>query len=143
MAKNNGKANKILAANEVTQHAPKGPNCFSFGWRSRWSICVVLNMFSSSCQCVPQHGPNRSSLYPILFVLNSILITFITNPKEDIKTYLLSKALFYFCDKPIKNAHNKRKQLNFLRSPQLINMRHNIFLKASSRRIKWIIGCSF
>jgi len=96
MAKNNGKAKKNYCTQQGDTACTQGTQLFFFWVKVGLSICVVLNIFSSSSQCAPQHGPNRSSFYPILFVLNSILVTFITSPKEDIKTYLLSKALFYF-----------------------------------------------
>jgi hypothetical protein len=50
---------------------------------------------------------------PISFALSSNVVTYITNPKEKITTYIFSdfSTLDYFFggDGPIKNAHHKRK----------------------------------
>jgi hypothetical protein len=40
----------------------------------------VLDFFGS--QCVPQHVPNSSSLYPISFGLSFTLVTYITSSKK-------------------------------------------------------------
>jgi len=51
----------------------------------------VLNdflTFSSSSWCVPQCVPNSSSLIPKSFALSFTLAIYITNPKEEITTYL-------------------------------------------------------
>jgi hypothetical protein len=53
------------------------------------------NIFLSSSQCVPNIS---SSLYPISFALSFGLVTFITNPKEEIPTHLfwLTPKLDYY-----------------------------------------------
>jgi hypothetical protein len=58
----------ILAANEVRQHAPRGPSSFFF-W-GRVGILEFLVQMDSQHVCQvpivsPQHVPNSSSLYAI------------------------------------------------------------------------------
>jgi hypothetical protein len=91
VAKNTGRQKKILAANEVRQHAPPGSQV----------IFVVPMEFpmefptcSPSLQCVPQHVPNTTSMYSISFALCSTLVTYISSSKEEIRTYL-----FWDCPK--------------------------------------------
>jgi hypothetical protein len=58
-------------------------------WRRQKYFFVVLNVFPSSSQYVPQYVPNSSSLNPI----SSSLVTYIFSPKEDITT-----CLFWDCE---------------------------------------------
>ncbi len=72
------------------------------------------------------------SLYLISFDLSSTLVTYIISPKDQITFFSflrLSNAWLNYVRRAIKKtAHHKRKNLNIGRSPQVINMSHNILL---------------
>jgi len=75
----------------------QGVQFFPFG-ESGFFICsqCVFIQFStcfSNFQCVPQHTPNNTSLYPISFALSSILVTYIINPKEEYYNISILKLL--------------------------------------------------
>ncbi len=86
---------------------PKGSQVF-FSFGGGWVVgfcssqCVPMK-FSMCCHEFPmgsQHIPqvsNCSSLYSISFALSSALLTYITNPKEEITTYL-----FWDCSKLVQ-----------------------------------------
>ncbi len=125
MAKNMGRQKNLLAANEVIPCNQVGHVFLSFG--GGWGVgsllfpmCshelsflfpsnspCILSMFSK-LQCVCNHVPSSSSLYPISFALCSILVAYITWSKEEITKHLFwdcSKHDLFFCDRPIKDAH--------------------------------------
>ncbi len=80
-----------------------GPGFSSFGEGGGVDFCCF--------QCVPQHVPNSSSLYPMSFALSSRVVTYITSPMEEIATYLFwgcPKADYF--DVPIKGAYCKRQK---------------------------------
>ncbi len=70
-----------------------------------WGSHEVFNVFSTcspNSQCVHYHVPNGSSFYCISFALSSILVTYVSSPKE-ISTYIFWECtkvdyfiLFYF-----------------------------------------------
>jgi hypothetical protein len=62
-----------MAANEASQHAPKGPNFFSFGEDE--GVIGFIGLFSS--QCVPQIDPQVLNVFPNMF---SIAPHFILHP---------------------------------------------------------------
>jgi len=60
-----------------------GPGFSSFGEDGR------VGVLDFCCfQCVPQHVPNSSSLYPMSFALSSRVVTYISSPMEEIAPYL-------------------------------------------------------
>ncbi len=78
---------------------------------------------SPSSQCVPQHVPNSSSLYPISLALS--------NPMEELTIYPFWDCpkldfIFFGDDRPIKDAHDNKKKVELWESPQLINMSHTL-----------------
>jgi hypothetical protein len=91
---------KILAANEVMQHARHV--CFPFvGMVVMFNFYCsqfVLTVFPSSSQWVPQHVPNSSSLYLTSFALKFSLVVYISSPQAEIPTYL-----FWDCSKALIN----------------------------------------
>jgi hypothetical protein len=94
MAKNTHVGKKILSANEVRQHAPRGwPWVFFF-----WGRVGMLAFFCWS-QGVPmksQWAPNSSSLYPISLAISFSLLIYITSPKMRLKLLGLIKAFLFF-----------------------------------------------
>jgi len=60
----------------VLKHVPQVPNVLPIKFPMSFQTC------SSSSQCVPQHGPNNTSLYPISFALSSTLVTYGKVPKR-------------------------------------------------------------
>ncbi len=106
MINKRGRNKNYWPTNEVNQHATKGLNFFLCCSRGVGMDFLVPNVF-------PQYVHNSTSFYLISFALNSIIATYITNPKrrtlKDIYILGFSKAwLLFFCDGPIKNAHHKR-----------------------------------
>ncbi len=81
----------------ISYHWILNPSNFQYCRKSNWSRCKrgwgkvfsfwgrvrVLDFF------VPNEFPNCSSLYPISFTLSSTLVTYISNQKEEIITYLI------------------------------------------------------
>jgi len=72
----------------------------------------------------PQHGPNSSSLCLISFALSSTLVTYVTNPKDEIKTskvQTLTRFFFFFVMSQSKKKKKKgEKELSGCH-PQLIS----------------------
>jgi hypothetical protein len=88
MAKNIGRQNQILAANEVSQCAPKEPNFFHFGKRGGgrgwvfW-ILVVPDVFPSNSHCVPmkfsipsKHLKKIPNVFPNMFPIAPHFISY-------------------------------------------------------------------
>jgi len=60
--------------------------CFGGGWKALDFCCS---------QCVPQHVPNSSSLYPISFFLSSTLVM---KETPSAQFYLFIYLIFQFCN---------------------------------------------
>ncbi len=104
-------AKQILAGNEVRQHAPRGPRfLFLLGWVVVLDFCCsphVLMKFLSGSQWVfniTLKFPMCSSTCSLqLLTLYHILcpelypLTYVSNPKEEITTYLLWDCLNQCC----------------------------------------------
>ncbi len=74
---------KLLAANEGSQHAHKGLFLpFGEGQGCCCSQCVH-SKFPMGSQCVPQHVSISTSLCPLCFALNSTLVSYISSTKEE------------------------------------------------------------
>jgi hypothetical protein len=89
---------------------PRGLSFFSFGGR----VKVLDFFFPPMCS---HKVPNSSPLYSISFALGSTSCNLHKKPKrQDYNIFILgvSKALLLlFCDESIKNAHYKKKKMNF------------------------------
>lgn len=82
----------IVVANEVNQHAPKGPKFFFLlGEESR---CWIF----SFPQCVPTKFPIAPHFIPYPLPQVLLLVTYIRNPKDKITTYLFWECpkLYYY-----------------------------------------------
>jgi len=75
----------------------------------------VLDLLYFCCfQCVPQHVPNSTSLYPISITLSTSLVTYIISPKEaDYHKYILRqlKASYLFSNWPINDAYHTSEKI--------------------------------
>jgi hypothetical protein len=95
---------------------------FGFFWE-RTCMHGVLDFLGS--QCVPQHVPNSSSLYPISFGLSFTLVTYITSPKKIITGLFKSFFSFFFVMSQSKILISKKRKKNLQWYSQLINMSQN------------------
>jgi hypothetical protein len=78
------------------------PMKFPLCWHQ---VFIEFLTFFSSSWFVPQCVSNSSSLSPKSFDLSSNLVIYITNPKDEITTYLFWDCWqvdFFFCDEPMK-----------------------------------------
>lgn len=134
---------KFLQANEVSEHAPKGPNYFHLGkvgqcwnfWIFGCSQCVpikfsfcshqILNKIPT-CSSSSQFVPNSSLLCPIWFAQHCSLETYIAGPIFGHMFLCLEGILwesaeleFFFGD-----AHHQKRTT--LWSPQLFNTNYTL-----------------
>jgi len=86
MSKEHGQVKKILAANDVRQHAhSRGPGFLFLLGEEGGDVGIFLgvpNVLPSCSQCVLQHNLNSFSLYPISFALSSTLVTYISGQRR-------------------------------------------------------------